>query len=369
MTAPQCEPGRPTLTFLIESIEVRAGMERVTVTVANALAARGFDVEILAVRGQASGFPVHERVRFTSLGFSGLELKMRSQTLPIMRAVRAHAQRHRPDVFVAVDTFMSIFAFPALLGLRTRRMAWEHQHLHLDFGMRSRRLARSVAAFLARDVAVLTDTDAEQWRRAFPRMTARLHVMPNPLPFPQPDSNPYSPQSTTVLAVGRLHYQKGFDLLLDAWSVVEPDFPGWSLKIVGGGPEHGPLRRQIARLGLRRAALAEPTAQVEREYRAAGLYVLSSRYEGLPMVLIESQAYGVPAVAFDCPTGPAEMLGSGGGLLVEAGNVSAMAATLRRALLDENLRRQMSEHAYRSVGRYDPQAILTRWEELLAPRR
>lgn len=357
------------ITFLIDSLEARAGMERVTATVAGGLASRGFDVEIVTLRGNTSSFPLHERVKLVSLGFAPGELKMRSQTWPLVRAIRGHVRRRRPDVLVAVDTFLSLFTFPALLGLRVRRVAWEHQNFRVDFGMRSRRLARRVAAGLGHDVAVLTEADAEYWRRVFPRMAARLHVMPNPLPFVPPVSNPYSLDNRTALAVGRFHHQKGFNLLLEAWASVEPDFPGWSLKVIGSGDDLGDLRRQLERLKLQRVALVEPTAQIEREYLAAGVFCLSSRHEGLPMVLMESQAYGVPAVAFDCPTGPADLLAPGGGLLIEPEDAAQFAGALRRVLTDPALRSQLSARAYEGAHRYEAQNIFAQWTDLLLTRQ
>jgi len=357
------------ITFLIDSLEVRAGTERVTVTVAGGLASRSFDVEIVTLRGNTSSFPVHERVKLVSLGFAPGELKMRSQTWPLVRAIRGHVRRRRPDVLVAVDPFLSVFAFPALLGSRARRIAWEHQNFHIDFGMRSRRLGRRLAALLSHDVAVLTGADAGYWRRAFPRMAARLHVMPNPLPFAPPAGNPYSLKSRTALAVGRFHHQKGFNLLLEAWASVEADFPEWSLKVIGSGDDYGDLRRQLGGLNLQRATLVEPTAQIEREYLAAGVFCLSSRHEGLPMVLMESQIYGVPAVAFDCPTGPADLLAPGGGLLVEPENVAQFAAALRRVLADPALRGQLSQRAYAGAHRYEAQNIFDQWTRLLLTRQ
>ncbi|NMV20850.1 glycosyltransferase, partial [Vibrio parahaemolyticus] len=89
--------------------------------------------------------------------------------------------------------------------------------------------------------------------------------------------------------------------------------------------------------------------------------VLSSRHEGLPMVLMESQAYGVPAVAFDCPTGPAELLASGGGVLVEPGNVTQLAGALRELLTDTQARQRMSERAYQGAQRYETERILAQW--------
>ena len=120
-----------------------------------------------------------------------------------------------------------------------------------------------------------------------------------------------------MLAVGRLQLQKGFDLLLQAWQSVLRQMPEARLRIVGGGPLGAELAALATTLGV--AASVEftaPTDRIEALYREAAVFVLSSRYEGMPLALLEAQALGVPAVAFDCPTGPREILSEATGVLV-----------------------------------------------------
>jgi glycosyltransferase involved in cell wall biosynthesis len=351
--------------FLIESMHSRGGMERVTAIVASGLARRGLDVQILTLRGRESAFPLAPEVRLTTLGLPPGTLRMRAQTWPLIRGLRRRFRADRPDVLIVVDTFLCAFAFPAALGLRARRVAWEHFHFYTDLGMRSRRFGRWAAAFLGRHVVTLTQQDVQQWTQAFPAALARIRSIANPLSFAPPSLNPYLAANRTVLAVGRLDDQKGFDLLLDSWAMIEPEFPEWSLKILGSGTREQGLRQQAARLKLKRWSLEGATSQIEQEYRAAGVYALSSRHEGLPMVLMESQAYGVPAVAFNCPTGPADLLGPGGGLLVEAGSTFAFAAALRRVMSDSQLRQDMSQQAFENSARYEAGRILDQWTAFL----
>jgi glycosyltransferase involved in cell wall biosynthesis len=358
----QTGKGRPTrLTFLIDSMEARGGMERVTATVASGLARRGLDVQILTLKGTQSAFPLDPGVRLESLNMPSGPLRMRAQTLPLIRALRRWLSAERPDTLIVVDTFLSAFAFPAAFGLNIRRVAWEHFHFHTDLGMRSRRVGRWAAAFLGQQVVTLTQQDTKQWNRAFPGALARIRTISNPLSFPTPRENPYSVGNHTLLAVGRLDSQKGFDLLLEAWAKVEPEFPEWSLNIVGSGEQEDALRAQGKRLGLGRWKLSKATPEVEKAYREAGVYALSSRHEGLPMALMESQAYGVPAVAFDCPTGPSDLLSPGGGLLVEAEQIGAFATALRRLMSDPAARQRMSQKAFQHSNRYEAAHILDQW--------
>ena len=149
-----------------------------------------------------------------------------------------------------------------------------------------------------------------------------------------------------MLAVGRLQAQKGFDLLLQAWQTVIRQLPEARLRIVGGGPLEDELAALARSLGVEASVeLVAPTEQIEPLYRESAVFVLSSRYEGMPLALLEAQALGVPAVAFDCPTGPSEILSEDTGVLVPSADVPALAQALLRLLRDPALRARMGAAA------------------------
>ena len=127
-----------------------------------------------------------------------------------------------------------------------------------------------------------------------------------------------------ALAVGRHAAQKGFDLLAHAWVRVLQSVPQARLRVIGEGPLRAEHEALAHRLGVSDSIeWLAPTSQIERHYREAAVFVLSSRYEGMPLALLEAQALGVPAVAFDCPTGPAEIVTPQTGRLVAAGTAEA----------------------------------------------
>ncbi|MFD1732557.1 hypothetical protein ACFSC4_18105 [Deinococcus malanensis] len=102
----------------------------------------------------------------------------------VIRAIRQHLKRRRPDTLIVTDTFLSLFATPAAFGLRVRQVAWEHFNFHFSFGMRSRQLARGIAAHLAQDVVTLTQRDVAQWRSAFPEPAPGCRALPTRCRFP-----------------------------------------------------------------------------------------------------------------------------------------------------------------------------------------
>jgi glycosyltransferase involved in cell wall biosynthesis len=176
-----------------------------------------------------------------------------------------------------------------------------------------------------------------------------------------------------VLAAGRLTEQKGFDLLVDAWADVASAHGDWALRICGKGPLRKELRRRIARSGLGNSIELPGAGDLVEEMRSASIFVLSSRYEGFPLVLLDAMSAGMAVVAFDCPTGPGELLRDReNGILVPGGDVAALAAGMSGMIEDEELRRRCAEAAVETAREYTIEAIGPRWkallEELLASR-
>lgn len=211
-------------------------------------------------------------------------------------------------------------------------------------------------------LVVLTEADRADWQQAGCR---NVQVIPNPCSL-DGQLLPKTAKQKTVLAVGRLHEQKGFDLLLRAWQTIETAHPDWTLRIVGEGPRRGELEQQIDRLSLQRVTLAGRTENVAREYAAAKLFVLSSRYEGLPLALIEAMWCGLPCVAFDCPHGPAELLAAERGWLVTAGDADALSQQMAYAIdhPEEAAERARKAQAF-AQQTYSESVIMPRWKEII----
>lgn len=170
-----------------------------------------------------------------------------------------------------------------------------------------------------------------------------------------------------VLAAGRLTRQKGYDMLIPAFAQVAARHPDWRLRICGDGPEHEKLEKLVEEHGLEETVtLAPPAKDLGAEMARASMFVLSSRFEGLPLVLLEAMGQGMAVVSFDCPTGPADVLEDHrNGLLVPAKDVDALAAGMLELIEDEALRRRLAAGAVETAGEYSMDAVGPQWEALL----
>ena len=171
----------------------------------------------------------------------------------------------------------------------------------------------------------------------------------------------------TVITAGRLVRQKGYDRLIRVWSRVAPEYPDWQLRIYGEGPRRGWLEKLIARFGLEDVVtLPGPTEDLGAEMARASIFVLSSRWEGFPLALLEAMAAGMAVVSFDCPTGPADLIDDHrNGLLIRPRKVGLMAKGLKELMADEELRQRCSAGALDTAREYSMDVIGPRWEETL----
>ena len=194
---------------------------------------------------------------------------------------------------------------------------------------------------------VLTEEDKASWTEL-----SNVEVIPDPLAFEIDEVSPL--KNKRVIAVGRYVYQKGFDLLLQAWKAIEQLHPDWELTIYGMG-DRTPYEKIITDLQIDRDCchLYGSTPDIKAEYLNSSLFVFSSRFEGFGMVLIEAMTCGLPVVSFDCPCGPKDIVRHNeDGLLVPSGDTSKLADALHQMMSDERKRHSMASAAIKNVQRF-----------------
>lgn len=354
------------------------GMERVLANKANYLTQHGYEVVIITTdqRGMLPFFPLDASIRCIDLDINyddnnGKSFLNKLLHYPLKQArhkkrLKAVLMQERCDVTVSM--FNNDATFIPSINDGSAKLLEIHfsKYKRLQYGRkgiwrladlwRSKQDEKTVARF--DKFVVLTEEDRGYWGNL-----PNILVIPNSISGLAIETAPL--ENKKVIAVGRYTYQKGFERLIDAWHILAPRFPDWKLDIVGDGEERTALQRQINILGMeKRVFLVKPTKSIGKVYSDASVLALSSRYEGLPMVLIEAQSFGLPIVAFECKCGPKDIVSNGeNGFLVQEGDIKGMAQKLELLMNDGSLRKRMGAKAKVSAMRFNEDEIMKKWTD------
>lgn len=351
-------------------------MERVLTNKANWLVEHGYEVVIVTTdqQGEKPFFPLDKRIKCYDLGVNYEEnngagffnklLNYPAKLRRHKRLLREIFAKETPDVTVSM--FCNDVSFITGLKEGGKKVLEIHfgKHKRLQYGRkglwrladlwRTRQDERIVRRFDR--FVVLTEEDKTFWGDV-PGML----VIPNARTFSPIE---YAPLNTKkVIAVGRFTHQKGFERLVEAWRLIADKVPGWHLDIIGDGEERDMLESLVCDYALSESvSLLPPTTDMPMVYMGASIVAMSSRYEGLPMILVEAQAYGLPIVSFDCKCGPADVVKDGvTGYLVPEGDTEALANRLQKVMTDDTLRSKMGKAAREASERYSVESVMTQW--------
>ncbi|MCF0187210.1 MAG: glycosyltransferase family 4 protein, partial [Bacteroidaceae bacterium] len=370
---------RKKIVYCTPSLYIAGGVERVLTTKANYLAdVLGYEVYIMLTDGKGRDpyFPLSKSVKVINLdiGFEELwrlsfikkglvYLKKQAQ---YKRALRKTLLSIRPEITVSLGRREVNFLcdipdgsrkFCEIHVNRSHYRNFERDNANWYKNLFARFWMQSLVKKLKRyeKVICLTSTDAAAWKEL-----DNVTFIPNPLP--QHTTHQSTCANKIVIAVGRYTYEKGFDLLLDAWAFVHKKHPEWQLNIFGTG-DRTPYLKQCAALGLTDCChLHDAVPNIAEKYAESSILAVSSRFEGFGMIIIEAMQCGVPVVSFDCPFGPRDIITDGkDGLLVKDGDINSLATGICKMIEDDKYRKQLGEAAIETAKKYNIDQIMERW--------
>ena len=336
------------------------GAERVLVLLANHFVTQGHDVSIITLN-DGDDFYLAEQVKRVRLHFGSIKNHtIRSIYNLIIYYKKA---KNRPDIVISFLTRTNFMSILACKLFSIKIIVSEHFN-HLGPSDKISQFTWNYLYKQANALTVLTKFD----KPFFEKKGARVVVMPNPSTF-TPIKDNTIPRRKTILAIGCLdrYHDKGFDNLIQLISPVLRQHPGWTLKIVGRGEVGRPIiEKLIDNEGLKQQILFTGFRRDIREVmKESEVFILPSRNEGLPMVLLEAMSQGMACIAFDCVTGPSEMIiHRHNGLLIQDQNMQEMQKGLIQLISDDTLRRKLGKNAVNSLERYSIENICNQWHRL-----
>ena len=348
------------IILVCESLKNRAGIERMTVDLANLLSDE-YEVMIVVIDPfsyDSCPFKINPKVKIVSLSTS-FKKSLRNLNIPIIKALRKIFKSEHPKAVITVATPLVRLTAPACFGLGIKNVSWEHFNIYA--GSKMGTLFKIIAPWFVSNTVVLTEEDERDYRVNY---APRVITIPN---FTTIGVNePSKCENKVLLAVGRHAPQKGFDMLIRAWAKTKAT--DWKLRIVGSGEDKEKNEQLAKDLGVwDKIEFVEAHPNIVQEFQNASCFVLSSRFEGLVLVLIEAKMMGLPCISFNCPNSPKEVIQDGkDGWLVPREDIEALAKEITLRLADiEALRKAGEEGRKDALKRYSPESVRKIWSELI----
>ena len=352
------------IDFLISSL-IPGGAERVLVLMANSLARNiNNEVTVIVLYKGSESYPLDPAVK-------KIELKQSKHILnytlySIINLSKFYWKKsHRPDVLISFLTKTNFIGIIVAKLFSIKIIAQEH----ISFSGNGResfitKITRKYLYKRADTVTVLTSHDVLNYQK----LGVNVCVMPNPCSFKPITSNFHS-REKVFLAVGNLdrYHHKGFDNLINFMVPIFDQYPDWRLKIVGAGDKGLEHLKGLAKENniLDKIIFTGFTENISELMYNSSIFILSSRFEGLPMVLLEAMSQGMACIAYDCVTGPSDIIvDKENGLLIENQNMEEMQKGLRTLIDNKELREALANQGIKSLDKYDLSAITNRYEML-----
>lgn len=355
------------ICFLSGDMSRTGGTERVLSIIANELSKQKnkFNIHILSITNEnnTSYFNLENEIKNDRI-LKSKDVNFKKQYFQVVKGIRHYIKENNIDILIDVEVIASLFSIPATRFTKTKLISWEHFNFYEDNGSHLRIYARKLAARFSNCIITLTEHDKQNYLNNLD-IKGKVEYIYNPIE--EVDDMECNIKSKQIISVGRLTYQKGFDMLCDVAKVVLKDNKGWKWLILGDGEDKDKLRSKIKEYGLEnKLILKGNVSNVEEYYKNSSLYVMTSRFEGLPMTLLEAKTYKLPIVSFNCLTGPSEIVKNNvNGYLINPENVEAMSNKLNMLMNDENKLKEFSNNAQIDIEKFKLKPIIERWEKVL----
>ena len=343
------------------------GGERVAVSLANELTKK-YEVHLIGITTKESDlfFKINSQVKYSN--FFDHRVRLSKNILKISKLLKKYFIDNEIEVAFGIGISANVFLSLAGIGTQTKVVLCDHTNSITDNSELSQKVQRYVGTKLADKIITLTQEDRENYIKKHGVSDERICYIYNWKEAALSDVS-YNNKSTKIVTVGRFDSQKGYDYLVQVAKKVLSEKSDWTWEIYGSGnqDEVDKIKELIKENNLQDNLLIKGLEKnQDLIYGDKGIYVMTSRYEGLPLVLLEAQQYNLPIVSFCCPTGPSEIVEDGvNGFLVDCYDTDKMSEKLLKLMENESLRHSFSAHAKDNMDKFDKNRILNQWIELI----
>lgn len=346
--------------ILINDISIFGGVERVVSTIANELSNKNkYKIKIISLyepKNKEILFKLNSNIELIYLNYKVERTRNIVICYDTYKFLKKSLKGIKLDLIFGLNTYNDIYLALIKKRLKLKVIAWHHEDYFNDTPKWN--LLKKIMYKKLDKVVLLTERDKKEYEK----FCNNAIVIPNPSPFKA--EYLFNVDSKKILSLGRLSVEKSFEYMIRAFKLIKDEFKDWSLEIVGDGPEKNKLIKLIKELELEnKVYISDFTNDVRKKYSEAAFTVLTSQKEGLPMMLIESKSFGIPSVSFDVRTGPKEIINHEvDGYLVEANNINSLSEYMKKIMVDNDKRKEMSTKAYCESEKYSLKKVINYWE-------
>lgn len=344
------------------------GAEKVSSIWSNYWIKEGHEVSILILSKQQNDFFLFsEKIKKTYIKYPTFKI---FRNLYRIFRIRKIIKNKNPDLIISLTSGPNVISILANLFLETKLIVTEHTYPPLEKLGFFKRLLKKYIYYFATTVIVLTK-ESQNWI-VNNTYSKDIRVINNPIEYPIQNLNPYKkpPDSSNkfILNCGRLHYEKGQDMLITAFSLIEKDFPEWSLYILGEGMERNSLQNLIYNFHLeKRIFLPGWAGNLHDWYSEANIFAFSSRFEGFGNALAEAKMYGKACISFDCLSGPREIISNRkDGILVTPNDIEELSSSLKELMENKTIRHNLSLNAIKERSKFSVSKTMLKWDKIFS---
>lgn len=352
-------------------IDIPGGGEKVAISLANELSNNpNFDIHLVGITSESAHpfFPISDKVRYTNFCCQSPRPKLYRYGFKAARQLKSYIKRNQIDIVMSIGISTNGITLAATYGTKAKLVVCEHLNGQAENNRTPNIIRRYLGAKLSDMVVTLTDEDRLYYCQKYRLSKDKVVCIPNWIEETSPDIA-YNSTSKRLITIGRFSKQKGYDLLAKVASQVLNKHADWIWDIYGSGDEviRQSLVNQLEDSGvLSQVDFKGVVSGSENIYPEHGIYVMTSYYEGLPLVLLEAKQFGLPIVSFSCPTGPADIVENGvNGDLIPPFDVDNMIERLNHLMSHQEIREQYSASAQNGMTRFNKETVLSQWEDLV----
>lgn len=355
------------ITFLVTNIYTCGGVQRVVSTLANELAKKQYDISICSVFKTANSpyFSLDKNINVKNVFDDPFNLKKGffKSTIGIRKFLRINPT----DILIFSGIGYASIIMLATLGIKNMKViAWEHQSFGYGKKFGLEWIGKRIASRFMDSVVVLTEEDYKDYKLNL-RNIKNLKQIYNPINKAKA-INEYNIDSKYLISCGSIVKQKGFDYAIEVAKKIFKKYPDWQWHIYGDGKEKTTIENMINKYKLSENLILKGYCDnIDEKYKDYSIYVMTSRHEGFPMVLLEAKSNKLPIVSFDCKCGPSEIIEDGiNGYLIQCFEVDDMANKVMDLIENNEKRKSFSDKSNLKIDDLDIDKIISQWEELIS---